>query len=103
MAKNIVKLRLGAEISELEGRGSILIHRSQRVKKTVDPPYKYPCNSATSFLVEGSFSAPKKKNQNEYFSKIPKILKGYPQAVPKLYRTPQTDQNSKSDPKKTER
>ena len=71
MAKNIVKLRLGAEISGLEDRGSILIHRSQRVKKTVDPPYKYPCNSATSFLVEGSFSAPK-KIQNAYFFKNPK-------------------------------
>ena len=71
MTKNIVKLRLGAEISGLEGRGSILIHRSQRVKKTVDPPYKYPCNSATSFLVEGSFSAPK-KIQNGYFFKNPK-------------------------------
>ena len=71
MAKNVVKLCLGAEISGLETRGPILIHRSQRVKKTVDPPYKYPCKTATSFLLEASFSAPK-KIQNGYFFKNPK-------------------------------
>ena len=62
--------------------------------------YSYPCNSATSFLLEGSFQL-RKKFKMDIFSKIQKILKGYSQAVPKRYRTPQTDQNSKSGPKKT--